>query len=132
MIGYFGPGIIFETSDDRILSFKNFNMEAAGRWVSHEIIAIKPKTEFIGPGLDTVTFTIHLNGNHGVKPRSEMNKWLEYAHSGKAEILVVGAVLGVDKWVVKSVSQAWDVVLSHGEIFSGKVDVTLEEYVSMA
>jgi len=130
MIGYFGKDIIFETSDERILTFTDFNRDTASRFAMHEVIGKKPTTEFVGPGLDTITFTVHLNGNNGVNPREEMNKWLEYARSGQAEILVVGVALGVDKWVVKSVSQAWGVVFNRGEIFSGKVDVTLEEYIS--
>lgn len=130
MIGYFGKDIIFETSDERIMNFSNFKRDIASRWASHETIGIKPKTEFIGPGLDAITFTVNLNGNNGVKPREEMNKWLECARVGKAETLVVGVALGVDKWVVKSVGQAWDVILNHGELFSGKVDVSLEEYIS--
>lgn len=130
MIGYFGRDIIFETSDQRILNFANFKREAAGRWASHEVIGKKPITQFVGPGLDTITFTVNLNGNNGVSPREEMNKWLEYARNGEAETLVVGEPLGVDKWVVKSISQAWDVIFNRGEIFSGKVDVTLEEYIS--
>ena len=130
MIGYFGKDIIFETSDERILTFTDFNRDTASRFAMHEVIGKKPTTEFVGPGLDTITFTVHLNGNNGVNPREEMNKWLEYARSGQAEILVVGVALGVDKLVVKSVSQAWGVVFNRGEIFSGKVDVTLEEYIS--
>lgn len=130
MIGYFGKDIIFETSDERILTFTDFKREASSRFATHEVIGKKPTTEYIGPGLDTITFTVHLNGNNGVRPRDEMNKWLEYARTGQAETLVVGVALGVDKWVVKSVSQAWDVIFNQGELFSGKVDVNLEEYVS--
>ncbi len=131
MIGYFGPDIIFETSDERILTFMDLQRDTASRWGSHEVIGIKPKTEFIGPGLDTISFTVILNGNNGVKVRDEMNKWLEYARSGRAEMLAIGGkFLGVDKWIVKTVSQMWDVIFNSGELFSGKVDITLEEYVS--
>jgi len=131
MIGYFGKDIIFETSDERILTFTDFNRDTASRFAMHEVIGKKPTTEFVGPGLDTITFTVHLNGNNGVNPREEMNKWLEYARSGTAETLVVGdKPLGVDKWIVKSVSQVWGTVFNRSELFSGKVDVAHGEYVS--
>lgn len=131
MIGYFGKDMIFETSDDRILTFTDFKRDAASRWASHEVIGKKPTTEFIGPGLDTVSFTVNLNGNNGVKPRDEMDKWQIKARDGGAETLVIGdKPLGADKWIVKSVSQAWGVIFNRGELFSGKVDITLEEYVS--
>lgn len=131
LIGYFGD-IIFETSDKRILNFSGFKRDTKSRWEKHNVIGKKPITEFLGPDLDTITFTVNLNGNFGVKPRQEMERWLEYARTGKAEILVIGNKgLGVDKWIVSSVSQAWDIVFNNGEVFSGKVDITLEEYLEV-
>jgi hypothetical protein len=131
MIGYFGKDIIFETSDQRILTFSDLTRETASRWGPHELIGIKPKTEYIGPGLDTISFTVDLNGNNGVKPRTEMDLWLAKARDGVAETFVIGdKPLGEDKWIVKSVSQAWNTVFNRGELFSGKLDVTLEEYIS--
>lgn len=129
MIGFFGE-IVFETSDKRILNFADFTRNTASRWHKHETQGQKPVTEFLGPDLDTITFTINLNGLHGVKPLEEMNKWLRYARNGYAEVLVIGThALGVDKWIVKSVSQVWNTVWNKGELLSGNVDITLEEYV---
>jgi phage protein U len=128
MIGYFGD-IIFETSDRRILSFVDFSIETSARFETHNLIGTKPKTEYVGPGLLSVSFTIIINGNHGVKPREEMERWLELAESGEPQILVLaGKPIGENRWVVRSVSQAWDVIFAGGELFSGKIDVTLEEY----
>jgi phage protein U len=129
-LGCFGD-IGFVTSDRRIMSFSGLKREVSGRYGTHEIIGGKPVTEYLGPGLETITFTITLNGNLGVKPREEMERWVKKAEQGKAEFLVVGGKpLGNDKWVVKSLSQAWEAVFNKGELFSGKVDVTLEEYIA--
>lgn len=131
MIGYYGD-IIFETTDKRILTFTNLQRSSAGRWASHEVIGRKPASEFLGPGLDKVTFTITLNGLYGVKPRHEMERWLIKERDGTAEFLFVGGKgLGVNRWVVKSVSQVWGAVLNRGEVLSGKVDIELEEYVAV-
>lgn len=128
MIGFFGD-IVFETSDKRILTFVGFQRNSAGRWAKHDVIGRKPSTEHLGPDLDKINFTISLNGNHGVKPRFEMERWLIKERDGVAETLVIGSkALGVNRWVVKSVSQAWNVVLNKGEVFSGQVDIELEEY----
>lgn len=129
MLGHYGD-IIFETSDSRILNFSGFKREIQSRWGKHDVIGRKPISEFIGPDLDTISFTIHLNGSLGVKPVDEMNRWLEKARLGHAEILTVGnRVLGVDKWTVQRVSQMWDVIFNKGEVYSGKVEVSLEEYL---
>lgn len=131
MIGYFGD-IVFETSDKRILTFSDFQRNIASRWAKHNRLGKKPATEFLGPDLDTVSFVVNLNGGFGIKPKQEMDKWLIYARSGKAETLVIGTgALGVDKWIVQNVSQMWDVVWNNGKIYSGKVEVTLEEYVEV-
>ena len=133
MIGYFGKQIIFETSDKRIMTFSELKMDIASRYAKHDVIMKKPITEFIGPDLDSLSFAVNLNGNFGVKPRVEMEKWAALARDGVAEVFVVGGKpLGADKWVVKSVSQAWDTVFNGGELFSGKIDVSLEEYIADA
>lgn len=129
MIGYYGE-IIFETSDKRILNFTGLKIDTAARFATHEIIGKKPVTEFIGPGLMTLSFTIDLNGNYGVKPRDEMEKWREFAETGVAEIWVIGGMpIGENLWVVKSVSEAWNTIFNGGELFSGKLDISMEEYV---
>jgi phage protein U len=129
MIGYFGD-IIFETSDTKILNFTGFKVDTAARYASHEIINKKPVTEYLGPGLLAISFTVSLNGNHGVKPRAEMELWRSKAENGEAEILVIGGKpLGDNRWVVKSVSEAWETVFAGGELFAGKIEVALEEYV---
>jgi phage protein U len=131
MIGFFGD-IIFETNDKRILTFQGFNRSSGGRWGKHDIIGRKPASEFIGPNLDKITFTVLLNGNHGVKPLYEMERWLYKERDGVAHELVIGnRAKGVDKWVVKSVSQMWEVILNKGQVLSGKVDIELEEYVEV-
>lgn len=129
MIGFLGD-IVFETSDKRILTFSNFTRSAESRWAKHEVLGKKPAQEFIGPGLDVITFTVILKGNFGLKPRQEMDRWLELCRKGNAETLVIGnKALGVDRWIVTSVSQMWDVIFNKGEVYSGKVDIQLEEYV---
>lgn len=129
MIGYYGD-ILFETSDSRILTFSDLQRNTASRWAKHEVIGKKPTNEFIGPDLDTLSFNVNLNGNFGVKPREEMERWLRKSRAGTADVLVIGnRALGVDKWIVKSVSQMWNVVLNKGEVFSGQVEIELEEYM---
>ncbi|WP_404427311.1 phage tail protein [Ureibacillus chungkukjangi] len=129
MIGYYGD-IHFETNDSRILTFSDFQRNTASRWAKHEVIGKKPTSEFIGPDLDTISFTIQLNGQYGVHPLKEMDRWLVKARAGSAAKLVIGnKFLGVDKWVVKSVSQMWGTILNKGQVLSGNLDIELEEYV---
>lgn len=128
MIGYFGP-VKFVTSDKRVLTFSDFKRESSVRSEKHNVIGKKPAKEFIGPDLDIITFSINLSANNGVKPRMEAERWLKMNREGQAHPLVIGNKgLGYDRWTIESVSQIWDVVFNKGELFSCKIDVTLEEY----
>ena len=131
MIGYFGK-IRFETSDKRILTFRDFKRDSSVRSEKHNVIGAKPVKEFIGPELDTITFTIDLSAANGVNPRVDAEKWLRMNRAGQAHMLVIGdRWLGLDKWTVENVSQAWNMVFNKGELYSCSVDITLEEYIEV-
>ena len=74
MIGTLGRKIIFEVSDNRVLTFESMSREVSGRWTKHEVLGVKPKSEFLGPGCQTVNMTIHLSAALGVKPRRILDK----------------------------------------------------------
>ena len=130
MVGSFGD-IIFEVSSDKIRTFDDFSRAASGRWAAHEIIGQKPKSEFLGPALDEISFKVRFDVQFGVNPKAEMDKLLIMCRSGVAETLIVGGTaLGVDKWVIKSVTQNWQHFDGAGRCVVGGADVALEEYVS--
>lgn len=121
---------MFETSDKRIHSFYDFTRDITSRWDSSKIIGRKPVSEFIGPDLDGISFSIDLHGQFGVRPRVEMEKWNRMSRSGQVEILVIGKrALGLDRWYVSDVSEKWNVVMDKGELLSCSVEVSLKEYI---
>lgn len=128
-IGSFGD-IIFEVSAEKMRTIEDFSRSASARWATHEIMGQKPKSEFLGPNLDTISFKMRFDIKYGVNPKAEMDKLLIMCRAGQAETLVIGGdVLGVDKWVIREVTQNW---LHHdglGRCIVGGADVTLEEYV---
>lgn len=130
MIGTFGD-IIFETNDKRILTFSNFSHSVAGRWKTTETIGGKPKKEFLGADTQEVSFDIVISAAFGIKP-SKIIKMLEMmALSGDAYPLIIGGKpVGTNAfyWILKSVSESWDVVLNDGKILKAKVSLSLEEY----
>jgi len=130
MIGYFGD-IIFETSAQKVLNFRDFSRETNPRIEKHNRINKKPLLEFIGPDLDTISLTINLNFNLGVNVQEELKKLQKMTDRGEAEILVIaGNIIGSDKWVIKSKSEAWNTVYSNGFLYSASVSIQLEEYIS--
>lgn len=90
MIGALGD-VVFVASRDAIRTFENFAQRSASRWAKHEIIGKKPKSEYIGPDLDTISFKMRFDVMYGMNPRKEMEALLELARSGNAVPLVIGA-----------------------------------------
>lgn len=128
-IGSFGKRI-FSTSDHRILTFKGFTYKTAARFAEHETLYTKPKTEYLGPGLDAVTFSITLRADMGVNVTKELEGWRSLAANGDAERLIVGKKrLGRGKWIVVDCSEAWNLITNRGEVLSAAMDISLKEYV---
>lgn len=129
-IGNFGKLIIFETSDARVLNFNDFQRTVSANWTSHERIGKKPKSEFLNPELQNLTFNITLSVTHGVQPRATIATIEKAVESGNVESLVIGGKkVGKNQWKIKQMSEAWDYVLNGGELMRATLSLTLEEYV---
>lgn len=128
-IGSFGKELIFKVSSKQVLTFSNFTQEISARWSNTAPIMRKPISEFNGPELRKITFTMIFDISLGVKPRNMLRKLERIVGKGIVEYLVVGkSRVGFNKWKITKSSEKWDVILSHGELARAKVDVTLEEY----
>ena len=66
--------IVFSVSSDKVLTFDNFEQTSSIRLGEHEIHLQKPKIEFLGPDLDTITFTMHFDVALGINPMAEIEK----------------------------------------------------------
>jgi len=129
MIGTFGD-MVFRTSSDILYTFDNLQRTTAARWAIHEPHLGYPTPEYIGPGLDSLTFTMHFDIKFGVNPREQMDLLVIYARTGFLSDLTIGGKgLGVGQWYVESISQSWTAVDNRGAIIAGSVDVTLKEYM---
>lgn len=126
-IGYFG-GVVFSTSDKKILSFRDFKLTAAGNWGEHKRVGKKPQWEFLGPSPQKVSFVIELDANFGVKPRKMIQRLIGYAEKGTINMLVIGGKKVGSKWRTTNVSSAWSQIIDGGELIRASVTLTLEEY----
>ncbi|PAD73917.1 phage tail protein [Paenibacillus campinasensis] len=114
----------------KVRTFQDFQRDSTSRWGSNEIHLQKPRSQFLGPGLDTITFTMILDAGLGMNPRKEMEKLLEYQRAGKVLLLQIGGKgLGRGKWKITNMNQSWDRVDREGNLIKAALSVTLEEYV---
>lgn len=96
-IGTLGRKIIFEVSDDYMFTFKDMTREITSRWANHEPQGVKPKPEFLGPGLQSSSLTITLSSALGVRPRTVLEEIENMVETGTAERLVIGHQAGGKK-----------------------------------
>lgn len=130
LVGNFGSSIVFETSDQRILTFSDMSRKISGKYAKHSVIGQKDRPEFTGPGNWNVSFKMLLDVSMGIRP-GDIMKCIESAvESGEAEYLVIGGKLvGENKFYISSVSEAMDVVMSGGEIARATLNISMEEYI---
>ncbi|KEQ22302.1 phage tail protein [Paenibacillus tyrfis] len=129
MIGSFGD-VIFVASAELIRTFQSFSRTTAARWAVHEIHLKYPKAEYIGPGQDSLSFTMRFDIRYGINPRTELDKLLDMSRSGTAQTLTIGGKgLGVGLWYIESINQTWTAVDNHGHVITAEAELTLKEYV---
>lgn len=129
MIGALGD-ILFKVSINDVNTFQDFTRSSSGRWAYHEVHMQKPKGEFLGPDLDTITFKMQLQSMLGRHPRYDMEKLMQYTRDGKPLLLVIGGdAMGYYRWIVESVEQLYKDVDNKGNVISAELTVTLKEYV---
>ena len=129
MIGTLGPNLIFTVSDDYVLTFSGMTRDVSGRWATHEAPGTKPKAEFLGPGLQSVSLPITLSSNLGVKPRLMLDLVEQMVETGDSEYLILGyRPVGKNRFRVTGSSETWDVIYNQGELARAKLTLTLEEY----
>jgi hypothetical protein len=128
-IGNWGSGIKFQTSDERVLTFKGMKHSFSANTQKHKVMGgKKPLLEFTGPDLETVTFTIELNALLCHRPIAVEEKLLKRAQAGQHYPLVIGGRRILKQAMITKMSTGYDIVLKKGEIYSMKIDVTMTEY----
>lgn len=130
VVGNFGSKITFETSDRKILTFSGLTQKISGKYAKHTVIGQKDRPEFTGPGSRSISFKVMLDVTLGIKPREIMDRIEEAAENGEVEYLVIGGrPVSRNKFYILSVSEAFDVVMSHGEIARATLTISMEEYL---
>lgn len=129
-VGNIGQSVVFETSDSRILTFRNFKRDVKGRWASHARTGEKPRKQFLGPDASSVTFSVTLSAEHGVKPRDTVENLERLIEQGLPQTVVIGSrQVGTGKFVVTEMAEGWERIYNNGEAVRITCDITMEEYL---
>lgn len=128
--GTLGDGdtkVTFEVSADLVRTWTDLKRSGGARWATHEVFAGKPVKEFIGPGLDTISMSVRLDADRGVKPRDELRNLRSLRDTGAVNQLVIGGELAGD-YVLRELSEDLRRFDAKGALLVAIVELSLEEY----
>lgn len=131
VVGSFGPNLVFEVGERKILTPKNWKRAQSSRWATHDILNAPPRSEFQGPDRLETTMTVDLSAEHGVKPKKTMELIEQMIRRGDVEYLVLGGQIygwNAHKFLIESSSTAYNTVYNRGELVRCSVDITFKEY----
>lgn len=127
-IGNWGSLLKFRVDDDKVFTFDNFRLDASARTSKHNMVGTKPKLEFNGPDLDTVTMEIRISVFSGVKPRTMERKIKGYIRRGAVAPLVIGGRVIISRAMLTKISESYGIVMRKGELAEMTVTATFSEY----
>lgn len=127
-IGSLGD-VVFEASSEKVKTLRDMQRQGSARFATHEIIGKKPLREFLGPGLEKITFQMQFSAGLGVDPASEMKALRELRDKGEAlEFVLGGSTVGSELWTIEDLSEDWSRIDGRGKVIFANVSITLQEY----
>ena len=127
-IGSFG-NLVFSVSDRTVKTFDGMSWDFSADYATHDRHIKADLLEYMGPGIETVSFSMVLSALLGVNPLKEIKKLREMVKEGHAERLVIGGkVYGSYKWVMQKGTVDFQRFDNTGNLLAAKVKVTLKEY----
>lgn len=137
MIGSFGAMSFYvSTADDedegaplgvRAFTFDSMSRDGSAQYAEHDLHGRKPKLEFTGPNLDTLSMRVLLDASLGVNPAEKIGAFRAMMAAGTAAPLIVGETpLGV--FVLESLTEDWSVVDNRGTLIRAGLSLSLKEY----
>ena len=127
-VGSFGD-LVFEVSNYKVLTFKDFKREGGAKYATHEVIGQPPKLEFLHREAEKISLEIDLVKDLGVNPEDEVQKIIDMCNDGEANYLIFGGqVYGDCRWVIESYREDVKYFGTDGETILSKVSLNLSEY----
>ena len=130
MIGTYGD-LVFEASSERIRTFKEYQRQGSARWAKSDVLGGKPRSQFIGPGQENITFVMELYAHFGIDVENELKRLHEWRDEGRIERLILdGKPQGARnaRWYIDKIEEEAKFWNNEGKLLATEVTITLAEY----
>lgn len=127
-IGSFGD-VAFKVSTKTVETFDGMAWESSAKYATHDRHIQADLLEYLGPELDTISFSMTLSACLGVGPWKEVTKLRKMARKGQVHRLVIGGkVYGSHKWAIEKCSIEMRRFDGQGRLMEAEAKLTLKEY----
>lgn len=126
LIGTLGE-LPFITAFGRVLTFNDLSRETGARWGQHDVIGKKPKIEYIGPELNTVSLKMRFDTSLGVPPLVGLTRLQRMMENKKYKTLIIGGEY-IGRYVIESIGEERRFHTGVGICLIAEANVTLKEY----
>lgn len=127
-IGSFGD-LVFSVSDKTVRTFDSMSWEFSADYATHDRHIKADLLEYIGPSIETISFSMVFSVFLGVNPLKEIRRLHNMVQSGYAQRLIIGGnVYGTYKWVMQKGTVDLRRFDRQGELWAATAKVTLKEY----
>ena len=127
-IGSFGD-LVFSVSDKTVRTFDSMSWDFSADYATHDRHIKADLLEYIGPSIETISFSMVFSVFLGVNPLKEIRRLHNMVQSGYAQRLIIGGnVYGTYKWVMQKGTVDLRRFDRQGELWAATAKVTLKEY----
>ncbi len=127
-IGSYGA-IVFEVSSSRVFTAGNMTRDSTSNWATHDKIEGKARSQYLSPGLKSVTLDVQLRADYGVPPAETLETLHSIAEGRNVYSLIIGGVpQAKNPFKLVSCAERANKSLPSGELFSATATLTFEEY----
>ncbi len=131
MIGTLGP-VTFSVSDKRIRTFNDLKLSHSARYAEHAIIGKRGLLEFVGFGVDSVSMTIKIGLELGLKPYEELRTLRKmYRDRAAFDFVLDGKPVGENLWIIEGFDEELESFTIDGKLRSALINIKLKEYVTI-
>lgn len=128
MIGTWGTNIVFEVSADYVKTFNNFKRDIEAKTTEHSLVNVPDKVQFLGRGLYKISFDMSFRIEMGLNPQKAIDQLHDALINGEVHPLRIGNKT-FGNFIIKSLSDSYDLIDGRGNVFGAFVNVNMQEYV---
>lgn len=127
-IGYLAD-IVFYTAFDYVITPSEYTRSGSARWEAHDLMHTKPVLQFVGPGLDELSFKILISKTLGQDPAVVVKKLRAYRDNGAVVPFILGGKpVSQNYFCIGSVDETDQVFDKYARPMSITVGLSLKEY----